>query len=374
MFFYDILRFGFPLLSIAACQCNFPSQLIGVWKGADRGDMTFVNSTYLQFYKVTIPAVSAFHFYCEEQNSAGTLYYLRAEQVNNIFGLIIKFYMCLEIHVVDSDIAYYYQLTEHDPYLQDNMVGDGTNSATFDNVCSRTLVSRNFITLVRDGSIADGSLIKTCPEDLLAKFGNVSIQQYGNDNTSTCSDTVFDAYTDNTLINITYADTCPNATTQTLSDLGVYRCIHEIKDGPDTYLSIWNDDPGVANPFSCLAFIRTNDIIYGTETPKFCGNTTTSTETEKGGVKLVIWDVIKKSTDITHSPPVETTEFPVSLSVVTTEASTTLPVEPKDCQPSRIGLYAHIISATVLMLILVVVFGICCCRKYGFANKNKNPS
>ncbi|VDI52390.1 Hypothetical predicted protein [Mytilus galloprovincialis] len=160
--------------------------------------------------------------------------------------------MCLEIHVVDIDIAYYYQLTEHDPYLQDNMVGDSTNSATFNKVCSRTLVSRNFITLVRDGSIANGSLRKPCPEDLLAKFGNVSIQQYGNENTSTCSDTVLDACTDNTLINITYNDTCTNSSDKTLSDLGVYRCIHEITDGSDTYLSIWNDDPGVTNPFSCL--------------------------------------------------------------------------------------------------------------------------
>ncbi|CAG2223202.1 unnamed protein product [Mytilus edulis] len=280
--------------------------------------------------------------------------------------------MCLEIHVVDSDIAYYYQLTEHDPYLQDNLVGDGTNSATFDNVCSRTLVSRNFVTLVRDGSIADGSLSKTCPEDLIAKFGNVSIQHYGNDNTSTCSDTVWDAYTDNTLINITYADTCSNATTQTLSDLGVYRCIHDIRDGSDTYLSIWNDDPGVSNPFSCLAFTRTRDIIYATETPKFCSNTTTSTETEEGGVKLVIWDVITKSTDTTSSPPVETTEVPPSLSVEATEASTIIPAVTTlpDCKPSRVGLYAHIISATVLLLTLLVLFGICCCRKYKCWSKN----
>ncbi|XP_052089677.1 uncharacterized protein LOC127726356 [Mytilus californianus] len=342
--------------------------------------MTFVNSTYIKVYSVNIPGVNFFHFYCSEQR--GNKYFLKAEQENKIFGLIIYFYMCIEIHVVDSDIAYYYQLTEHDQYLFDNLVGDGTNSATFNNVCSRTLVTRNFITLVRDGSIADGSLSKTCPEDLLAKFANVSIQHNDKENTSTCPNTVFDVCTDDTVINITYVDTCVNATTdKTLSDLGVYRCIHDVKDGSDTYLSIWNDDPGVSNPFSCLALRRTGNTIYATETPKFCSNTTTSTEAEAGGVKLVIWDVITKSTDTTLSPPVETTEVPPSLSVLTTEsppshsvgtteASTILPAVTTDGQPSLVGLYAHIISATVFLLILVAFFGICCCRKYRCASKN----
>ncbi|CAC5359698.1 unnamed protein product [Mytilus coruscus] len=398
--------------SAQACQCNFPSQLIGVWKGADRGDMTFVNSTYIQFYKVTIPGVSSFHFYCEEQNSEGTLYYLRAEQVNNIFGLIIKFYMCIELHVVDSDVAYYYQLTERDPYLQDNMVGDGTNTATFSSVCSRTLVSRTFITLVRDGSIADGSLNITCPDDLQAQFANVSIQHESEADASTCPDTVFDVCTDKTLINITYNETCSTTSTDKtlsglglyrciplcyvmyhyiltglglyrcihvcyvmyhyiltglelyrcihvcyvmyhyiltgqglyrcihvcyvmyhyiLTGLGLYRCIHAITDGSDTYLSIWNDDPFVTNPFYCLAFRRTGDTIYATETPQFCGNTTTSSEAETGGVKLVIWDII------------------------------TTPEVP----PNLAWLYMLLILPFILLLILAILLARYCFRKYG---------
>ncbi|VDI43720.1 Hypothetical predicted protein [Mytilus galloprovincialis] len=342
MFFYDLLRLylGFWILRIAACQCNFPSQLTGVWKGADRGDMTFVNSTYIQFYKVTIPGVSSFNFYCEEQNSAGTLYYLRAEQTNNIFGLIIKFYMCLEIHVVDSDIAYYYQLTEHDPYLQDNMVGDGTNSATFSNVCSRKLVSRNFITLVRDGSIADGSLNITCPEDIQAQFGNVSIQHEGEADASMCPDTVFDVCSDKTLINITYNETCSTTSNdKTLSAVGLYRCIHSIKDGSDTYLSIWNDAPLVTNPFYCLAFRRTDDTIYATETQKFCSNSTTSSEVETDGVKLVIWDIISTCEVIIPTIP----EVP----------------------PNLAWLYMLLILPFILLIILAILLARYCCRKYG---------
>lgn len=47
-------------------------------------------------------------------------------------------------------ISFIYIL-ERDPFLQDNIVGDATETATFDSVCTRTSIGRNFITLVREG-------------------------------------------------------------------------------------------------------------------------------------------------------------------------------------------------------------------------------
>lgn len=70
------------------------------------------------------------------------------------------------------------------------------------------------------GSIADGSLNITCPEDLQAQFGNVSIQHEGEADASMCPDTVFDVCSDKTLINITYNETCSTTSNdKTLSGL-----------------------------------------------------------------------------------------------------------------------------------------------------------
>lgn len=63
------------LLLITEGQCAFPSQLIGVWKGADRGDVTFANSTFMQQYAVMIPTVTQFNFICLEQR--GSKYFLK---------------------------------------------------------------------------------------------------------------------------------------------------------------------------------------------------------------------------------------------------------------------------------------------------------
>lgn len=44
-----------------------------------------------------------------------------------------------------------YILIDRDPFLQDNIVGVANADGTYDAVCIGTSVSRNFITLVRDG-------------------------------------------------------------------------------------------------------------------------------------------------------------------------------------------------------------------------------
>jgi hypothetical protein len=33
---------------------------------------------------------------------------------------------------------------------------------------------------------------------------------------------------------------------------GIYHCIHSITEGSTTFLSIWNDDDGATQPFSCF--------------------------------------------------------------------------------------------------------------------------
>lgn len=319
-------------------SCDFPAAWSGTWKGADRGNMIFFNSTVIQQYKVNIPNVVHFSFHCLQQR--GNIYYMKAFEENNIFGLIIKFYMCLQMHAVDDNIAYYYQLTPYDPYLQDNIVGDGQNIASFESVCSKPAVPRNFVTFVRDGAIADGSINITCPDALQAQFGNVSIQHASTTNPTMCPGTVFDVCTDKTMINITYNDTCATASTaKTLSGLGLYRCIHSLSEGSDTFLAVWKDDPMVTNPFTCFAYNRIGDVIYATESPKFCSNTSSSTEAQTGGVKLVIWDILSTCEIIVPT----TTEAP----------------------PNLAGLWALLILPFLFLLILILLIARYCYTKYG---------
>jgi len=44
-----------------------------------------------------------------------------------------------------------YILVDRDPFLQDNIMGVANADGTYDTICIGTAVTRNFITLVRDG-------------------------------------------------------------------------------------------------------------------------------------------------------------------------------------------------------------------------------
>lgn len=71
---------------------------------------------------------------------------------------------------------------------------------------------------ISKGSIDDGSMNNTCPDELQAQFGNVSIQHESEATATICPGTVFDVCTDKTLFNITYNATCATtAETKTLS-------------------------------------------------------------------------------------------------------------------------------------------------------------
>ena len=48
-------------------------------------------------------------------------------------------------------LALLYIFVDRDPYLQDNIAGVADADGTYDTICTRTAVTRNFITLVRDG-------------------------------------------------------------------------------------------------------------------------------------------------------------------------------------------------------------------------------
>jgi hypothetical protein len=76
----------------------------------------------------------------------------------------------------------------------------------------------NRIIYITKGSIADGSMNNTCPDELQTQFGNVSIQHKAEVAATMCPGTVFDVCTDKTLVNITYNATCPTTTeSKTLS-------------------------------------------------------------------------------------------------------------------------------------------------------------
>ncbi|CAC5359699.1 unnamed protein product [Mytilus coruscus] len=312
------------------CQCSFPSDLIGNWLGADRGGITFYNSSFMTSYDLlphdALPESLDFTCFYHQDNK----YILRSTTKLLFANSTINLFLCIELTMVDSYIAYYYQLTEYSPYLTNILYGTVNVNVNLQDVCTRKTVARNFITLVRNGSIEEQNINITCSSAIQAIFTNVTIQHHGEASGFHCSDTTWDVCTDKTRIHISYSGVCDNtAVGKTFSSGGMYKCIHSIDEDSETYLSVWNMDVGIQNPFSCFSLQRIGNTTYATETSKFCSNTSSSTITEPGGISLVLTDPSEVCEDIT---------------IVTTTVG-------NDEAPYLTGLYGLIVIPVIIIVI-----------------------
>ncbi|XP_071124677.1 uncharacterized protein [Mytilus edulis] len=309
-FFFNIIMtvmtivVGFCVLCLIClkhvdCQCSFPSNLIGNWLGADRGGVTVYNSTFMTSYSLlpheALPDSLDFTCYIKQDKK----FMLRSPTELSFANSTIHLFLCIELTMVDSNIAYYYQLTEYNPFLTNILYGHVNISVNLQDVCTRKTAARNFITLVRNGSIEEQNINITCSPAIQAIFTTVAIHHHGEASGFHCINTTWDVCTDKTRIQVSYSGVCENtAVGKTFSSGGMYKCLHAINEDSETYLSVWNMDTGIQNPFSCFSLQRIGNTTYATETSKFCSNTSSSTIAEPGGISLLLTDPSEVCEDI----------------------------------------------------------------------------
>ncbi|XP_069131019.1 uncharacterized protein [Argopecten irradians] len=265
-------------LSLVDADCTFPENVTGLWHSSDRGELTF-NSTSIFGYGVDVPGLGIMDFNCIDQS--GSTYLLQAVQFINIFGKITRFFLCLEMTKVNDDVFYYYVGTEFDNFLSDYLFGRIDAIATIEQACDRPTPyeAETFIMLIRDGSIENKTAVTVCPDPLLAVFENLTISQGGT--TQYCSASTLDVCSDRTKMNFTITDPACVSPLSPFSSDNQFHCVHYLTVGSTIYLSAWNLDPTITEPttyqFSCFAVQQVGDVVYATETPNFCTNTTTET-------------------------------------------------------------------------------------------------
>ncbi|XP_033742589.1 uncharacterized protein LOC117329019 isoform X2 [Pecten maximus] len=268
--------------------CTFPTELVGEWYSAHKGLLTF-NSTALTSYPIAMSAsVTSLDFTCEEQS--GYKYFLRATQTAFIFGNDYRGYLCIDLRRVSEYKYYYYMGTKLSATNNDNIYArvDGLTVAMAD-ACNEPepYHDGSFITLIKNGSVESGHAQATCPEQFLARYDNVTVANA--DGSTTCTGSAFDACTDKTVLNHTYAS-CTSGLI--FSSGGSLTCLHSIVNDSFTFLSVWNNDVTVDGSttfrFSCYIISQNGDVTYATEVPYYCSDSShTSTSVTSPGITHV---------------------------------------------------------------------------------------
>ncbi|XP_069131303.1 uncharacterized protein [Argopecten irradians] len=232
--------------------------------------------------------VTSLDFTCEEQN--GYKYFLRATETAFIFGNDYRGYLCLQLRRVSAYKYYYYigtQLsTTNNDYIYARVDGLAVSMSDACNA-PEPYHDGSFITLIKNGSVESGHAQATCPEAFLAKYDNITVSNAAG--STTCTGNTFDACSDKTLLNHTYAS-CTSGLI--FSSGGSLTCLHSIANDSYTFLSVWNNDVTVdgstTHRFSCFIISQTGDVTYATEVPNFCSDTShTSTYVTSPGISHI---------------------------------------------------------------------------------------
>ncbi|XP_063414840.1 uncharacterized protein LOC134696815 [Mytilus trossulus] len=197
-----------------------------------------------------------------------------------------------------SVCPYIFTVKGYNVFLRDFIIGTKTGYPRFDEVCAELTDQKASIMIVKKGSYEEDLLNTTCPQDILAVFDNVNITTSSGTKTTGCLGTTVDVCRDKTTVAFNYNSACSAAKMK--SQDGKYSCLYSMKLGPDTYLSVLNQDTTVDGSntfrFSCFAYSITGGVLYATETPTTCTSTTTSTDlgSANEGVTIVAWNVTCK--------------------------------------------------------------------------------
>lgn len=332
-----VLCLGFAV-TLTAGSCAFPSSLTnGVWISAEKGGLTIAGTSIMN-YPMDITGVTTFHFDCIDQS--GTTFLFQAQEFQNIFGAITRFFLCLDIHEVNSNVFKYFLGTDLDPFVSDYVFPFAVSIATLAQACNRATpyASHSYIPLIKNGSITDGSAPIKCPDGVLAVFDDVTIDS------ETCANNVLDVCSNRTQMNFTLPTPC--ATKQTFATDGQYTCLHYITSGLTTYLSVWNNDASPTYQFSCFAYQKDGDTVTATETAKYCTDSTTH---ETPGTQ----NSVAGKTIVATTP----SQLCVTLGGgqgSTAEDTTTI---------NASGFYAFLIIPAYIFLSLLLILILCLCAK-----------
>ncbi|XP_033744277.1 uncharacterized protein LOC117330165 [Pecten maximus] len=329
-------------------SCTFPTTLTdSIWVSAEKGNLDISGTSILK-YPVDISGVSTFDFNCIDQS--GTTFLFQAVEFQNVFGVITRFFLCLDIHEINGNVLKYFLGTDYDVFVQDYIFPLAQDIATIAQACNRATPyePHTYITLVKSGSVADGSAPIQCPVGVLAVFDSVAITG------QTCANSVLDVCSNRTQMNFTLDTPC--ATEQTFAAGGEYSCLHYVTSGQTTYLSLWNNDASPAYQFSCFAFQKVGDVVTATETIKYC---TPTTDHLTPGTR----DSVAGKTIVVQNPS------EICITVGGTTATGTGPGETTTLSQS--GLYALLLIPLYILLSLLLLLFLCCCGK---SSKKKKTS
>lgn len=288
---YIVVIFLGNLVKITG-SCTLPDELTGTWHSAQKGPLTF-NSTHIVGYPVFMSvAVQSLDFECI--GTSDRKYAFKSTETAFIFGGNFNAYMCVELWRVSATKYYYLHNTPISPTNNDHTRGsiEGTTPA-ISAICSISSDTSSFVTIVKDGSVDDGSSEATCPSDLLNTFSSVTISQYND--ASTCANNVMDGCSSKTKMSFTYDPSC--TAVHKFSEGGNWTCLRSIVSNGYTYVSLWNNDTTISSSFlqpyifvsgqtyrfACLVVSGTSATLF----PKICSDSTqTPTSVSSPGLKL----------------------------------------------------------------------------------------
>lgn len=288
---YIVVIFLGNLVKITG-SCTLPDELTGTWHSAQKGPLTF-NSTHIVGYPVFMSvAVQSLDFECI--GTSDRKYAFKSTETAFIFGGNFNAYMCVELWRVSATKYYYLHNTPISPTNNDHTRGsiEGTTPA-ISAICSISSDTSSFVTIVKDGSVDDGSSEATCPSDLLNTFSSVTISQYND--ASSCANNVMDGCSSKTKMSFTYDPSC--TAVHKFSEGGNWTCLRSIISNGYTYVSLWNNDTTISSSFlqpyifvsgqtyrfACLVVSGTSATLF----PKICSDSTqTPTSVSSPGLKL----------------------------------------------------------------------------------------
>lgn len=288
---YIVVIFLGNLVKITG-SCTLPDELTGTWHSAQKGPLTF-NSTHIVGYPVFMSvSVQSLDFECI--GTSDRKYAFKSTETAFIFGGNFNAYMCVEFWRVSATKYYYLHNTPISTTNNDHTRGsiEGTTPA-ISAICSISSDTSSFVTILKDGSVDDGSSEATCPSDLLNAFSAVTISQYNA--ASSCANNVMDGCSSKTKISFTYDPSC--TAVHKFSEGGNWNCLRSIVSNGYTYVSLWNNDTTISSSFlhpynfvsgqtyrfACLVVSGTSATLF----PKICSDSTqTPTSVSSPGLKL----------------------------------------------------------------------------------------
>ncbi|XP_062586433.1 uncharacterized protein LOC134248033 isoform X2 [Saccostrea cucullata] len=272
--------------------CTLPDELEGVWHSAQKGPLT-INSTHIQGYPIFMStSVNSLDYECIEQRDR--VYMFRSTETVLIFGGLVNGFICLEFWRVSATKYYYFHKTAISTTNNDhNRGGFNGQIPTFEETCGESYDTTYFVTIIKDGSIENGSSEATCATDLLDKFSLVTITEHND--ASSCENNTMDGCSGKTKMSFTYHSSCQSQ--HKFSAGGFWTCLRSINSNGYTYVSLWNNDTTVTSTytrsydlvteqtykFACLVVKGTSATLF----PKICSDSTqTPTSVASPGLKL----------------------------------------------------------------------------------------